>query len=77
MSNEKTTRMQLLELRRQTKVEQLLREHFAAGMSKDEVAQALGISRVTLDIWLDRLEAKLVRSYHVSFPSEETAGASK
>lgn len=72
----KPIKMQLVEERFGKPIQALIRDRFEAGMSIDEVASDLGISRVTLYSWLARMGAKVEKRRTVRFSlvdSEESA----
>jgi DNA invertase Pin-like site-specific DNA recombinase len=71
----KTSLMQLLEIRHQQPLEEMIRTRVEAGKTLDEIAQDLGITRVTLHVWLNKLGARFVTKKTVSFSSDGAAAS--
>jgi len=63
--------MELLELRHQQPLEELIRERVEDGMTLEEVAEQLGITRNTLHRWLDTLGARIETKRTVYFDTDE------
>lgn len=70
MRMRKTGLMQQVEASWQRPLEEILRELFEMGLTDDEVAGRLGISRTSLYLWLFRLGGQVVKTQTVRFRSD-------
>lgn len=68
----KTDKMRVIEYERGKSIEAILRAAFERGLTDEEIAADLGITRVSLYDWLDRLGARVTRSRSVTFAGELT-----
>ena len=71
----KTNLMLLREHERKAPIETLLRDYFAQGLTDQEIADELEISRQSLLNWLELLGASVSRSRIVTFSEEANAVA--
>lgn len=69
----KTRYMELVELRRRQSLEELIRDLIEQGHTLEEVAEELGITRVTLYRWLDLLNARIETKRTVQFGTDEAS----
>jgi transposase-like protein len=69
----KTALMELVELRNGDTLENLVRQSLEQGMSIEAVADRLGVTRLTLYHWMERLGAKIETNRTVLFRDDEAA----
>lgn len=67
----KTRYMELVELRRRQSLESIIRDLVEDGKTLEEVAEELGVTRVTLYRWLDLLGGRIETKRTISFATDE------